>query len=86
MIHSAEGKWTIPRGANFQVPFESRVVDGQRIPSGVSWTPDERRPMTLADAELKLRAIHAYTLEMKLEENYIVSFVKSEEVFWKIKT
>jgi LmbE family N-acetylglucosaminyl deacetylase len=84
LIHSADGNWPLPRGANPQIPFEAQMIDGIQCPTGVSWPPDERRPLRYDEAEAKLKAIHSYTLEMKLASCYIESFVKNEEVFWKI--
>lgn len=83
LIHSTDGSWPTPRGPTPGAPFESMVVNGQTVPSGIRWPPDERRPMTAEESALKLRAIQAYELEMRLAGRYIESFVKSEEVFWR---
>jgi LmbE family N-acetylglucosaminyl deacetylase len=83
LIHSADGSWPTPRGANPDAPFEAKVVDGKQVPAGVAWPPPDRRPMSREEADLKLRAIRCYGLEMQLAQGYIESFVKSEEVFWR---
>lgn len=83
LIHSADGSWPTPRGADPDAPFEARTVDGKRIPAGVAWPPPDRRTMTREESGLKLRAIRCYGLEMQLAAGYIESFVKSEEVFWR---
>jgi len=59
------------------------VDNGERVPAGIPWPPDDRRLMTRAEAATKLEAIHAYTIEMQLDKHYIESFVKSEEIFWR---
>ncbi len=82
LIHSADGSWPNPRGANADMPFEARIVDGRRIPGGLPWPPPDRRPMSHEESALKLRAIHCYALEMQIARDYAESFVKSEEIFW----
>jgi LmbE family N-acetylglucosaminyl deacetylase len=83
LIHSADGGWPTPRGADPDAPFKSKIVGGKRCPAGLKWPPPDRRPMSREESELKLRAIRCYDLEMQLAGGYIESFVKSEEVFWK---
>jgi hypothetical protein len=41
--------------------------------------------MSREECAVKLQAIRAYTLEMRLAAHYIESFVKSEEIFWRRK-
>ncbi|MBA4387498.1 MAG: hypothetical protein C0404_05915 [Verrucomicrobia bacterium] len=84
LIHSSDGSWPTPRGADPSAAFESGVADGKKIPAGVRWPPDVRCPMTRDESKLKLNAIRAYTLEMRLAGHYIESFIKSEEVFWQV--
>ncbi len=83
LIHSVDGGWPMPRGADPGAPFGAFDIGGRRSPAGVPWPPPDRRPMSCEESETKLRAIRAYALEMKLAGRYIESFVKSEEVFWK---
>ena len=66
-----------------RLPFEPHVVNGKRVPDNITWPPDERRPITYEEAAAKLRAIQAYPFEIRLERTYFVSFVKSEEFFWR---
>ena len=83
LIHAGGGRWPWPSGATPDAPFEAHVEDGKRVPEILPWPPDDRQPMTRTDAATKLEAIHAYTVEMQLAKDYIESFVKSEEIFWR---
>jgi LmbE family N-acetylglucosaminyl deacetylase len=87
LIHSGPGahQWPWPARADPNAKFEAHVVDGQSIPSGLPWPPDERRPLSPAEAALKLKAIREYTLEIQLQRDYVESFVKAEEIFWREK-
>ena len=78
LVHTADGRWPLPRGATPAMPFERPPG-----PSAISWPPDERRPLARALAARKLAAIDAYSLETRLAGDYVRSFVKSEEVFWR---
>jgi LmbE family N-acetylglucosaminyl deacetylase len=80
--HSGDD-WPWPVGPNPDAPFEAHVVNGKRVPENIAWPPDERRPITHEEAATKLKAIHAYALDIRLEKPYFESFVKSEEIFWR---
>jgi LmbE family N-acetylglucosaminyl deacetylase len=83
LVHSKGKGWPWPAKADPKAPFESHVVDGMTVPVGVAWPPDERRPMTVEESAVKLKAIRAYTLELQFNRDYLESFVKSEEIFWR---
>jgi LmbE family N-acetylglucosaminyl deacetylase len=78
LVHSDDGRWPLPRGVTPGMPFEP--LPG---PFGVSWPPDERRPVSREHAARKLEAIDTYRLEVQIDPDYVRSFVKSEEVFWR---
>jgi len=78
LVHSADHRWPLPRGVTPDAPF-----DPLPDPSGIPWPPDERRPLSPPEAARKLEAIEAYSLETQLSGEYVRSFVKSEEVFWR---
>ena len=82
-VNHAGDEWPWPVGPNPVAPFEAHAVNGKRVPDNIVWPPDERRPVTHEEAAAKLKAIHAYPLEIRLEKPYFESFVKSEEVFWR---
>jgi LmbE family N-acetylglucosaminyl deacetylase len=83
LVHLKGREWPWPAKADPKAPFESHVVDGMTVPIGVAWPPDERRPMTIEESAVKLKAIRAYTLELQFNRDYLESFVKSEEIFWR---
>ncbi|MCX7803771.1 MAG: PIG-L family deacetylase [Planctomycetota bacterium] len=85
LVHSSDGGWPTPRGADPDAPFETAIVSGRRSPADVPWPPPDRRPMSREDSTAKLRAIRAYSLETRLAGGYVESFVKSEEVFWRLR-
>jgi LmbE family N-acetylglucosaminyl deacetylase len=80
--HSGDD-WPWPVGANPDARFEAHVVNGTRVPDNIAWPPDERRPLTHEESATKLKAIHAYALDIRIEKTYFESFVKSEEIFWR---
>lgn len=88
LVHSRGHEWPWPWGVTPQRKFESHVVNGEVIPSGVAWPPPVRVPLTSAQAEAKLRSIRAHKVPMpdaaseKSHQDYMESFVKSEEIFW----
>jgi LmbE family N-acetylglucosaminyl deacetylase len=85
LIHSADGDWPTPRGVNPDMPFESHIINGRQVPADCPWPPSDRRPLPREESALKLRAIRCYDLEMRLAGTYVESFVKSEEIFWRIQ-
>lgn len=77
--------WPFPPGVTPNQPFESRKVDGEVAPQGLSWPPPRRVPLTPEQAQRKLKAIQAHNIPvvgMPGHQSEMESFVKSEEVFW----
>jgi LmbE family N-acetylglucosaminyl deacetylase len=77
--------WPFPPGVTPKQPFESRKVNGEVAPRGLPWPPPRRVPLTLEQAERKLKSIRAHDIPvvgMPEHQSEMESFVKSEEVFW----
>lgn len=77
--------WPFPTGVTPDQPFESRKVDGEVVPRGLPWPPPRRVPLTLEQAQRKLKSIQAHNIPvvgMPEHQAEMESFVKSEEVFW----
>lgn len=77
--------WPFPAGVTPNHPFESRKVNGEAAPRDLPWPPPRRVPLTLAQAERKLKSIQAHNIPvtgMPDHQGEMESFVKSEEVFW----
>ena len=77
--------WPFPSGITPNQPFESRKINGEVAPRGLSWPPPRRVPLTLEQAERKLKSIQAHNIPvvgMPEHQREMESFVKSEEVFW----
>lgn len=84
VVHSGPGEcWPWPPGAAQQRPFEQHAIDGVMYPIGAAWPPPVRVPLTSSQHELKLRAIAAHASQFAVDRQYLESFVKSEEVFWR---
>ena len=84
LVHGVPA-WPFPAGVTPKQPFESRKVDGVVVPRGLPWPPPKRVPLTLEQAELKLKSIQAHNIPvvgMPEHQSEMESFVKSEEVFW----
>jgi LmbE family N-acetylglucosaminyl deacetylase len=77
--------WPFPAGVTPNLPFESRKVDGEVAPRGLSWPPPRRVPLSLEQAQRKLKSFQAHNIPvvgMPEHQSEMESFVKSEEVFW----
>lgn len=77
--------WPFPSGVTPNQPFESKKVNGEVAPRGLSWPPPRRVPLTPEQAERKLKSIQAHNIPvvgMPEHQSEMESFVKSEEVFW----
>jgi len=77
--------WPFPPGVTPNQPFESRRVNGEAVPRGLPWPPPKRVPLTLEQAQRKLKSIQAHNipvLGIPEHQSEMESFVKSEEVFW----
>ncbi|HXU16889.1 MAG TPA: PIG-L family deacetylase [Terriglobales bacterium] len=77
--------WPFPPGVTANHPFESRKVNGEVAPRGLPWPPPKRVPLTLEQAERKLKSIQVHNIPvvgMPEHQSEMESFVKSEEVFW----
>jgi LmbE family N-acetylglucosaminyl deacetylase len=77
--------WPFPPGVTPNQPFESRKVDGEVVPRDLPWPPPRRIPLTLEQAQRKLKSIQAHNIPvvgMPQHQSEMESFVKSEEVFW----
>lgn len=77
--------WPFPPGVTPNRLFESRKVDGEVAPHGLSWPPPRRVQLTPEQAQRKLKSIQAHNIPvvgMPEHQSEMESFVKSEEVFW----
>jgi len=84
LVHGLPG-WPFPPGVTPNQPFESRKVNGEVAPRSLPWPPPKRVPLTLQQAQQKLKSIQAHNipvLGMPEHQSEMESFVKSEEVFW----
>jgi LmbE family N-acetylglucosaminyl deacetylase len=63
--------------------FEQHAIDGVVYPIGAGWPPPVRVALTTSEYELKLRTIAAHASQLAVDRDYLESFVKSEEVFWR---
>lgn len=92
LIHGGP-QWPWPSAATPERPFEAHEINGERIPKGVPWPPSRRVALTAEEARVKETAIRAQASHlsgdldepMTEERTYLESFVKSEEVFWRVK-
>jgi len=93
LIHGGP-EWPWPLGITPQSRLEEHLVKGERIPSGVSWPPPRRVPLSPEETRFKLAAIRAHATHLadappgplRQERDYLESFVKSEEIFWPAAT
>lgn len=91
LIHGGP-EWPWPLGNTPATPLNVHEVKGGPVPQGVPWPPSLRVTLTLDEARVKEKAIQAQAshltagLEgpMKEERDFLLSFVKSEEVFWRL--
>jgi LmbE family N-acetylglucosaminyl deacetylase len=77
--------WPFPPGVTPKQPFEMRKINGEVAPRRLPWPPPKRVPLTLEQAQRKLKSIQAHNipvLGMPEHQAEMESFVKSEEVFW----
>jgi LmbE family N-acetylglucosaminyl deacetylase len=84
VIHSGSVEsWPWPGGATASSGYEPHAVDGTTYPMGVSWPPPVRVPLTAAQCAVKLKAIAAHASQCTVDRDYLESFVKAEELFWR---
>jgi LmbE family N-acetylglucosaminyl deacetylase len=84
VVHSGPNEcWPWPKGATPQSAFEQHDMNGTTYPIGVFWPPPIRVPVTSSECAVKLRAIAAHASQYAIDGEYLESFVKSEEVFWR---
>lgn len=84
VVHSGPNEcWPWPNGAGPHSEFEQHVVDGITYPIGAQWPPPVRAPVTTSECAVKLQAIRAHASQCAVDGEYLQSFVKSEEVFWR---
>ena len=84
VVHSGSGEcWPYPAGTAPNGRFEQHTIDGVMYPIGAVWPPPIRVPLTSSEYELKLRTIAAHASQFAVDRQYLESFVKSEEVFWR---
>ncbi len=84
VVHSGPNEcWPWPNGPTPQSGFQQHEMDGTKYPIGVHWPPPIRVPVTPSECAVKLRAIAAHTSQCAIDGEYLESFVKSEEVFWR---
>lgn len=89
LIHGGP-EWPWPLGDTPGSPLERHVVDGREIPIGVSWPPPIRVALSSDEIARKREAILAHASHLRgatepdflKKREYLLSFVKSEEVFW----
>ena len=77
--------WPFPPAVTPNQPFESRKVNGEAAPRDLPWPPPKRVPLTLEQAQRKLKSIQVHNIPvvgMPEHQGEMESFVKSEEVFW----
>lgn len=92
LVHGGS-QWPWPLGKTPGSPYDLHDVKGEWIPKGVPWPPSRRVALTPEEIRVKESAIEAQashlTAEaegpMKEERAYLESFVKSEEVFWRLE-
>jgi LmbE family N-acetylglucosaminyl deacetylase len=92
LIHGGP-EWPWPPGMTPDHPFAVHEFKGKTIPLGVPWPPSRRVALSPEEARAKEQAIRAQASHlpadaegpMKEEKAYLESFVKSEEVFWRIE-
>jgi len=84
VVHSGVhgGAWPWPKGPTPALPFERGTVNGITYPLGVPWPPPVRVPLSLSESALKLKALAAHSSQWEIDQAFLASFVKSEEVFW----
>jgi LmbE family N-acetylglucosaminyl deacetylase len=83
VVHSGlTQQWPWPQGQTPGSPFETHTVGGTTFPIGVPWPPPVRVTLTAGQSALKLQALEAYRSQWAIDQEYLGSFVKSEEIFW----
>ena len=84
VVHSGPNEcWPWPHGPTPESRFEQHETDGTKYPIGARWPPPIRVPVTRSQCAVKLRAIAAYASQCAVDGEYLESFVKSEELFWR---
>jgi len=91
VIHGGP-QWPWPLGKTPASPYDVHEVKGEWVPKGLSWPPSRRVALTPDEVRVKEAAIQAQASHLTaeaegpmLEERaYLESFVKSEEVFWRM--
>lgn len=84
VVHSGSAeRWPWPSGATSSAGFEPHEVDGTTFPMGVRWPAPVRVPLTAAQCAVKMRAIAAHASQCAVDREYLESFVKAEELFWR---
>jgi LmbE family N-acetylglucosaminyl deacetylase len=84
VAHSGPNEcWPWPNGAAPHSGFEQHEVEGITYPIGARWPPPVRATLTASECAVKLQAIRAHASQCAVDGEYLESFVKSEEVFWR---
>jgi LmbE family N-acetylglucosaminyl deacetylase len=84
VVHSGAPEcWPWPHGATPLSRFEQHVIDGMSYPIGAHWPPPIHVPLTTAECALKLQAVAAHASQCAIDREYLESFVKAEEIFWR---
>ncbi len=84
VVHSGPVEcWPWPQGATPHSLFEQHATDGATYPIGAEWPPPIRVPLTISECTLKLKAMGAHASQCAIDGNYLESFVKAEEIFWR---
>lgn len=91
LIHGGP-EWPWPLGKTPGAPLEAHDVKGVRVPQDVPWPPPVRVPLNAEEAAAKDRAVQAHMTHLagdlspalQAERVYLESFVKAEEVFWRV--
>jgi LmbE family N-acetylglucosaminyl deacetylase len=76
--------WPSPDGATPNTPFaDPGTVNGIWTTTSLPWPPPLRIPLTASERSIKSAAIAAYKTQ-ETDQDFLTSFVKSEEVFWLV--
>jgi len=91
LVHGGP-QWPWPLGKTPDAPYDPHEVKGEWVPKGLPWPPSRRVALTPDEVRVKETAIEAQASHLteeaagpiREERDYLESFVKSEEVFWRL--
>ncbi|NTS76272.1 ChbG/HpnK family deacetylase [Catenovulum sp. SM1970] len=84
LVHAKDpdATWPYPLKPDFKGLFVQQKNANGTVPANLIWPPQKRTPLTEQQAIQKQQMIESFNVEMQTAAEYMLSFVKGEEVFW----